>query len=345
MTNGPGIWPRAGWADELIAVEGDSVIERPYYTIIKLSDPPPERPPFLVEGIVHSTVTLLYGEAKSGKSTLAAALAVDLANGAPEFLGRTITGPRPKKIGIIAGDFGDGNEYKRQLCRVTNSDAITIYDIKRPPMRQLWEDLRLDVRQAGHDLVIVDNLTSLIPGSTNDDVAVNQLYDQLDAFVREGAAVLLVAHTSEKYGEHGKSRNPIGHSAIRARARRLWLIEKRASNLKLSFSGNSDSESEIVTTLAKGTPKFDVLDTSGADELTARRARRRRTASTRDRSGQIADFVVTECQGTNRNDTADLLAARFGGEASTHRGQLSRGAYDGVKQGASGVWEQRPATL
>jgi hypothetical protein len=25
MTNGPGIWPRAGWADELIAVEGDSM--------------------------------------------------------------------------------------------------------------------------------------------------------------------------------------------------------------------------------------------------------------------------------------------------------------------------------
>ena len=53
---------------------------------------------------------------------------------------------------------------------------------------------------------------------------------------------------------------------------------------------------------------------------------------------------MTECQGTNRNETADLLAAKFGGKASTHQAQLSRGAYDGVK-GAGGVWEQRPAAL
>jgi len=37
-------------------------------------DPYAERPPFLVDGILHHTVTLLYGEAKIGKSTLAAAL-------------------------------------------------------------------------------------------------------------------------------------------------------------------------------------------------------------------------------------------------------------------------------
>jgi hypothetical protein len=317
------------------------MIQKTFYTIRKLSDPEPERPPFLVEGMVHGSVTLLYGEAKIGKSTLAAALAAAMADGAPEFLGRTVTVPGPKSVGIIAGDFADGAAYVRDLKKVTESDLITVYDVNRPPVRQLWQDLQLDVRQAAHDLVIVDNLTSLIPGSVNDDVAVNQFYDELDGMVRDGAAVILVAHSSEKSGEHGKSPYPMGSSAIRSRARRTWRVERYRGNLRLTFDGNGDAPSEVVVPAANGVPRFDVLQTADAAELDQRRAARQRDRDkkTRAKADQIREFVLAKCQGRTRNEAAEAIVTEgFGGTLSTHQTKLSRGAY-GIKQSAKGCWE------
>jgi hypothetical protein len=315
------------------------MIQSPFYTVRKLSDPEPERPPFLVDGIVHQSVTLLYGESKIGKSTLAASLAAALADGAAEFLGRMVTVPGPKSVGIIAGDFADGHAYVAQLRQVTSTDRITVYDVNRPPVRQLWQDLQLDVRQAAHDLVIVDNLTSLIPGSVNDDVAVNLFYDELDGMVREGAAVVLVAHSSEKTGERGKSPYPMGSSAIRARARRLWRVERYRGNLRLTFDGNGDAPSEVIVTPALGIPKFEVLATASADELDERRARRQRQrdGKTRARADEIREFVLTKCQDMNGSETAEAIREGFGGSVSTHKSQLSRRAY-GVKPIAGGGW-------
>jgi len=137
------------------------VIERSYYTIMKLSDPGRQEPPWIVDKVIHATgVTLIYGEAKGGKSTLAAALAATLGNGESAFLGRKVIAPA-KSLGILAGDTGDAGRYHEQLREVSSSDSITLYDVKRPPVRQLWEDIRVDVRTAGHDLLIVDNLTTL----------------------------------------------------------------------------------------------------------------------------------------------------------------------------------------
>jgi RecA-family ATPase len=49
-----------------------------------------EPPPFLIDGVLHRSVTLLYGQTKSGKSTLAASMAVALAGGHGDWLGRPI---------------------------------------------------------------------------------------------------------------------------------------------------------------------------------------------------------------------------------------------------------------
>jgi hypothetical protein len=307
------------------------MIEKSYYTIRKLSDPEPESPPFIVQGVLHSTITLLYGEAKTGKSTLAAALAVALSDGEPEFLGMTITAGRPMSVGIVTGDCGDGDAYASLLRQVTDTDMITVYDVKRPPTRALWDEIRLDVRSAGHDVVIVDNLTAFNPGTLNDDAGVNALYDELDRIAREGAAILLIAHTSEKYGEHGKSRYPMGSSAIRARARWLWYVEKtKGRMLRNAFEGNHGPPHEIVTTPAIGFPSFAAVESASADELAERREQRRRnrTAERLNHNSEIAAFVAAECAGiSNKSEIARMIAARFGGEAGTHRNRLRQGAY------------------
>ena len=295
-------------------------------------NPYAERPPFLVDGILHHTMTLLYGEAKSGKSTLAAALAAAMANGEPDFLGRKTTTGKPASVGIIAGDFGDDAAYGSQLRGVLNDGAaVRVYGLDRPPGRRVWEGLQLKARENRHSLIIVDNLTSFVNGSLSDDVAVNALYDQLDVFIRDGVAVLVVAHTSEKPGEHGyKSPYPMGSSAIRARARWLWRVQPAKGDvIRLSFSGNYDAPHDIIVAAPRGVPRFDVVSTADADELAQRRAERQRNRdrATLDANAKDARLVVDHCQGMTKADTARWLEANgsSGKQASTYAKELSAG--------------------
>lgn len=309
-------------------------------TVTNQFEPYAERPPFLVDSTLHQTLTLMYGEAKSGKSTMAAALVTALVNGDADFLGRKIE-PKNYSAGIIAADFGDDQAYGDQLRRVLGDGAeVPVYALDRPPDRRVWEGLQLASRQRRHDLIVVDNLTAFVDGSLNDDIPVNRLYDELDRFIRDDTAVLLIAHSSEKASEHGKSPYPLGSSAIRARARWLWRVERLTAGTRMTFSGNHAAEHQITTTLANGVPRFDVLSSVGADELAERRARkqRQRGAARRQERDLIRDFVLSSCQGLNGKETAGKIReAGFKGEISTHKSRLSDGAY-GVKAIAQGVW-------
>jgi hypothetical protein len=293
-----------------------------------------------VDGILHSTMTLLYGEAKAGKSTLAAAMVAAMVNGEHDFLGKVIE-PKRYSAGIIAADFGDDQAYGAQLCRVLRDEAVVpVYALDRPPDRRVWEGLQLAARQERHDLIVVDNLTAFVGGSLNDDIPVNKLYDELDRFVRDGTAVLLVAHSSEKSGERGKSPFPIGSSAIRARARWTWRAERRAADTRLTFSGNYAAEHEITVSLANGMPRFDVIASAGADVLADRRAKRTRQRSeARTKTADaIREYVLIECQQMNGKQTAEAIAAKFGGSVSSYQSQLSRKSL-GVKAIDGGGWE------
>jgi hypothetical protein len=84
--------------------------------VTKDSDLADEPLPFLVDGIVHESMTLLYGQTCSGKSTLAASLAISLGNGDGKFLGRNVErNGEPLTVGIVTGDPNGGREYKRRI--------------------------------------------------------------------------------------------------------------------------------------------------------------------------------------------------------------------------------------
>ena len=104
-----------------------------------LEDDPP---PFLVEGIVHSTMTLIYGQTLAGKSTLAGALAVTLANGESEFLGHGVNADGPLTVGIISGDPGGAAEYRRRIHAYVKPDAELYVDSPdRPAQPETWHEL------------------------------------------------------------------------------------------------------------------------------------------------------------------------------------------------------------
>jgi len=287
-----------------------------------------EPPPFLVDGIVHQSMTLLYGQTCSGKSTLAASLAIALANGRADFLGRPIANDGQKlTVGVVAGDPMGAQEYARRLVQHGDIDQGRIYlnEPFRPTRRETWDEVRDTAYSQGWQYIIVDNLSSFVPGSLSDDDKVKMFYNELDEFPREGIPVLVVAHTSEKSGEHGYSRVPMGSSLIRFGPRWWCYLHRSGGYLHLDFDGNEGMPHRVIVTEPDGRPRFDVVGVTTGDELASQR--RARSKATLDKNAEIGRFVARLGDGMTGKAKAERIAAEFGGSPATHQSQLSRGVY------------------
>ncbi len=304
----------------------NEVHEGKFTTVTKLTkdfDLTDEPLPFLVDGIIHESMTLLYGQTCSGKSTVAASLAIALANGTTHFLGRQVErNGQPLTVGIVTGDPNGGREYKRRIIEsghLGKNAVIYVSEPHRPTRRETWDEVHEVADEQGWQFVIVDNLSSFVPGSLSDDVSVKAFYEQIEDFPRREIPLLLVAHTSDKWSDHGPSRIPMGSSLIRF-GPRWWINAYRTGGyLHLDFDGNEGTPHSIVVNEPDGNPRFEVVRTG--------EARLKRAPDTMAKRTKIRDYVLSECQGLNQAKTAEKVAETFGGKKSSHEVQLSRGAY------------------
>jgi hypothetical protein len=297
-----------------------------------------EPPPFLIEGVLHRSVTLLYGQTMAGKSTLAASMAVALAGGHGSWLGQPITPDGNGPVVIVTGDPDGRREYKTRLYSVQDElgdGEIRICAPYRPTRPDGWEEVRAVVAAHKAKVVILDNLSAFVPGSLNDDDTVKLFYQEVDKIARGGVAVLVIAHVSEKRTDQGPARLPYGSSFIRFGPRWWGLMWVSGERLRIEFDGNDGAPWNMDLTAPDGTPRFGVLARESADELRERKSgrQRKRKEETDDRRSRIGTWAVQNCQGCTVRQAAEKIAAEFPSESPDGaRNNLSRGAYGGVKQ-------------
>jgi hypothetical protein len=172
-------------------------------------------------------------------------------------------------------------------------------------------------------------LSAFVPGTLNDDYSIKQFYERTDDIARGGAAVLIVAHTSEKSGEHGPSTKPMGPSYIHFGPRWSCYAHRSRGALVLDFDGNDGRPWRMNVSEPNGTPEFEVIGETGADELAERRNGRSRARDAKRR--QICDYVAGRRGSMTDAALAALLVDSFGGTLSTHRSNLSKGAYGSAR--------------
>jgi AAA domain len=305
------------------------------------------QPDFIVDQVASSAVTLVYGRSEAGKSMTVQALLAALVSGETQFLGREVQRAL-WNAGVLTGDYGDGVRYSRRLTRVLGPDGmsrIRVFDASGSMPFFGWDGLLTRMIREGRKILVVDNLSAFVPGDINSGPACQTFFNALSPFTKAGIAVIVVAHSSEKYVKGGNTEDFIGHSSIKQRATHHCKVTKKADGTKtLWFHGNDGAEHEITVRQADfETPLFEVLRSADAAALADKRAKRaadrqeQQQGNQQSKKGQIRECVLAECQGLNRNQTADKLAARFGGSAQTYQGQLSRGYY-GVKLGEDRRW-------
>ena len=132
----------------------------------------------------------------------------------------------------------------------------------------------------------------------------------------------LLAHSSEKWGERGPSKLPMGSSQIRFGPRWWCYVGRAKGDMVAEFDGNEGTPYQMRLSEPDGKPSFevrgDVIDLG---------AKRRERGQRRD---QIVRFVAEHrSEVTTQRELADMIEAEFGGKASTHKVNLSRGAYGG----------------
>lgn len=234
-------------------------------------DPKEEMPPFLVEGIVHRSMTLVFGAPYGGKSTLIRTVAAALANGDKELFGKRVMVPGGLRVAVIAADPDSAREYAEEFrLLLCPGVSVPIHCPDLPVGPKTWDEMHSLTDRGKYQLVVVDNLTQFTPGGDlMDTAAIQAIYHELRWFDTHQIAVIVLAHASVKEA----SSTALGITTIHAGPRWQCQIKGAGSVRRLSFKGNprEGGSWSLAVTLDGGR----VVVADAADELADRRERRR----------------------------------------------------------------------
>lgn len=196
-----------------------------------------QRTPFIVEGLINTSATMVYGQPKAGKSFLTVDLADALASGASSWLGQPVNGgPHRVAFGLTdsAGDFETADRLHALGHRA--EDRVLICPV-RPETD--WPALVSALRDKGVTVFILDNLLLAMPPGADPNSAKDTRI-VTDALIRlndAGIAVVLVHHAPK--AEAGTA---MGSQQITAWARTILRLTGSGSGRTLNVKGNHGPE-------------------------------------------------------------------------------------------------------
>lgn len=311
LVSGASAFPRVTWADAVDRAQG--------------------HPPFLVDGLICTTTTVVYGAPNQGKTRLVASLAVAANNGSAQWLGRAFNRP-VSSIVICTADAGSQEQYVtliREALPDGQRPKVTFRSLGSMQGPEVWADLYESVMLDQPDLVVIDPLTRIVAGSLNEDVAINAVFDGIKPFEQDNIPVVIVAHSSPKMYGGQRQHGPAGSFAIEANGR--WFIslyQEGNGDLNLRCYGNHALTHKLILRPGQTGSTFEVVDTTDGEALLAAagRGKAKRAKDTYDGNMRAAQIVVSSCQGmTEVKAIAEVVVEQMGGrwQASTMQKKLA----------------------
>lgn len=246
---------------------------------------------FLIDGLIHSSATLVSGRPEAGKTTLVAMMTAAIASGREAFLGRTIHRHGP--VLISATDPGEASKWGRRMKCVDPSPTHEVL-ISRHDSTTDWEPILAEVKERQPVLFVLDNALGVMKGDVRSNDVAAPILRGLTGVIELGTAAVLVHHSSagswEKNGED-KPRGPMGSTAYGAWARhRLDILKSGDQTLSVESRGNDTAPYNLsvdVTYQGDGTATYALA----SNQLRA--DKRPRAAETLDkRQAFVADRIV-----------------------------------------------------
>lgn len=205
---------------------------------------PSNETPFLVEGLIHRTATMIYGRPKAGKSFVALSAAMALGEGTP-WLGREV---EPTNTLLWALDPGQEDETWQRFTTAGGSDTSRLFitDVRPEDTDEWWAEFSDVLLSTGVEVLIVDNLSALLGrGSYNNDADVRPALGRLQTLLDYGIAIVLVHHAGKFNEETGSQKSPMGSTAIEAWGRQFVQVTDDQELRILRVYGNNTPEKEL----------------------------------------------------------------------------------------------------
>lgn len=206
---------------------------------------PTNETPFLIEGLIHRTATMIYGRPKAGKSFVALSAAMALSEGTP-WLGRKV---EQKNTLFWTLDPGQEDETWQRFNTANGKkdSRLFVTDIKPEDTDEWWAEFADVLFSSGIEVLFVDNLSALLgKGSYNSDADTRPAMGRLQALVDEGIPVILVHHSAKFSEDQGNyQQSPMGCTPIEAWARHFIQVIKDEELRVLRVYGNNTSEREM----------------------------------------------------------------------------------------------------
>jgi hypothetical protein len=233
-------------------------------TLIRASDWEEESHVWLIPGLVGSSITLLSGEPKLGKTLLAGFLVQSLINQVP-ILGRD---PKPGtyKVAWIGYDSHWGTELKERFPEIHHSLFFQDSPIRFDDDLS-WNQLETDLINGGFNLLVVDHLYGLAAELDLDEshfmaqalAPLKHISDELKI------PVLLLAHANKSGG--GRAAHSI---LLEAQARHFIRIKGQVTsfNRSLILAGNHEAGTTLKIALSP-----DACTLKSTDEIDTRAKR------------------------------------------------------------------------
>lgn len=193
-------------------------------------------------------VTVLAGHGGEGKSSFSLA---DVAAGSRGELHGRCAG-RPVRSVIVATEDTQSDQKLRLRAAGAVFEHVRFYTVANPKGEELRFDLTRDLpglREAadgfGADLLVIDPLSSVVPGDLNKTDVIRAALDPLSAMARDLHLAVVVVHHFNK-GQGNASRKMTGSEAIRdtVRSAIFFAHDKESGERVLSFDKGNYSTLE-----------------------------------------------------------------------------------------------------
>lgn len=288
---------------------------------------------WLIEEVISATTTLLYGEAKCGKSFLVSALIHSLTTG-EDFLGAEVPQDREFSVAVCWTDDAGSTEYHSRISTlgVKPEELTRFYRLPIMGSSAQWEQLYQLVTERGHNVVVIDSMTQVLDGSFNQDEVIRRFFDGVRRFTHSGIPVIIVAHSSDKVNQAGKkSETVLGSSTITQNVRwRIFAKRSRKGNVTLKFMGNHAESREITTHHGTGA-RFEVIGEQSAHQLaTNEDAIDKQRQASRE---ALKDDLNARAQGMSYRQAGEVLKGKGKGDAGKKRIERNR-----IRQCPNGSW-------
>jgi hypothetical protein len=260
-----------------------------------------DRDAFLIEGVLHSDLTLLYGASEVGKSHLAVSLTEAVIRGG-DWFGHPVH--RTGRVVILTSDPGGVREYSERLGDF-GTDSV---GVARPPAPDvhLWAGLAGACVDQGIKLVVLDNLYSwCATADVNKNAEIGRPLSCLDPLIDKGIPVLLVHHTPKDGGK-----TPAGAHSILAKARHSIHLSRSA----MTVHGNSVPEVRYVVDRSAGRV-IDIVRGSGSSDARSpvkKPGRRREQRPAQEREA-LAALAVLGQRDMSQRGLANCLIGKVAG--------------------------------